>query len=271
MGELVVVLALVKVYDYVRSLAAEREPLARGHGEHLLSAERLLDLDWEHAGNHWLAGHRTLGLAAAYWYQFAHIGVTLTVLVCCYVAQPSRYRPARNALVVTNLVGMAVFFTFPVMPPRLLPGGGFTDSVAAAGFGSEHGGPIPADQFAAMPSLHLAWATWTGLVAAGLLSNKLARTLCHAYPVATALVVVVTANHYVLDVVAGVVVALAAVWTTSRRAVRQQAASGGTGSGGTGSGETDSAPFRDEREQAAPPAEETGTVDAITGRLPSPP
>jgi membrane-associated phospholipid phosphatase len=212
LGELVVVLVLVRVYDLVRAQAAVRAEPARRNGEGLLSAEHLLRLDWEAAANRWLTGHHGLSRAAAYWYQFAHLSVTLSVLAICYLVRPALYRPARNALVGTNVVGMAVFFLYPVMPPRLLPGHDFVDSVAGAGFGTTHGGPVPANQFAAMPSLHLAWAMWTGLVVAALLrgtrANRGLRLLGPCYVALMAVVVVVTANHFLLDVVAGIAVAL---------------------------------------------------------------
>jgi len=221
-GELIIIVLLVKVYDLIRSLAAGRTPEARSHGEQVLAAERLLRLDWEYAANRWLAGHPPLELAAVYWYQFAHISVTLGVLIWCYVARPDRYRPLRNALVLTNVIGMTVFFLLPVMPPRLLPGTGYLDSVALAGFGATHTGPVPADQYAAMPSLHLAWAVWTAQVAVTLLAGRRGRWLCYLYPTTTAVVVVGTANHYVLDVVAGVVEAVAAVWLCGLLAGRLQ-------------------------------------------------
>ena len=211
LGEVLIVVLLVKVYDLIRSLAAVRAAPAQRHGGEVLSIERFLHLDWELAGNRWLTDHPPFATAAVYWYQFAHIGVTLAVLVWCYTADPDLYRPMRNALVVTNLVGMTVFFLLPVMPPRLLPGAGYIDSVADAGFGANHGGPVPADQYAAMPSLHLAWAVWTAYVAAALLAGRRGRALCHLYAVTTAVVVVVTANHFVLDVVAGVIVGLGAI------------------------------------------------------------
>jgi hypothetical protein len=213
-GELFIVIVLIKVYDYIRSLAAVRGGPALEHGRDVLSIERVLRLDVERAGNGWLTDHDVLSLGAAYWYQFAHISVTLTVLAWCYISSPTIYRRARNALVATNLVGMTVFFFLPVMPPRLLPGAGYIDSVAAAGFGSSHGGPVEADQYAAMPSLHLAWAVWTSLVAVALLRRYRGRLSSHFYPAVTAVVVVVTANHYVLDVLAGVAVALGTTWAT---------------------------------------------------------
>jgi membrane-associated phospholipid phosphatase len=212
-GELLIVIVLIKVYDYIRSLAAVRSGPALENGREILSLERALHLNIESVSNRWLQDHDVWSLVAVNWYQFAHISVTLTVLAWCYIGSPTIYRRARNALVATNLVGMTVFFFLPVMPPRLLPGAGYIDSVAAAGFGSI-GGPVEADQYAAMPSLHLAWAVWTSLVAVALLRRYRGHLFCYIYPTITAVVVVVTANHYLLDVVAGVAVAVATTWVT---------------------------------------------------------
>jgi membrane-associated phospholipid phosphatase len=212
--ELIIVVLLIKVYDLIRSLAAVRAAPAHRHGAQTLNLERALHLNWELTLNRWLTDHQPLAVFAVYWYQFAHIGVTLAVLVWCYIAGPRLYRPVRNALVITNLTGMTVYFLLPVAPPRLLANAGFTDTVAEAGFGATHGGPVPADQYAAMPSLHLAWAVWTAYVAASLLRGRSVgpvRRLAYLYPVITGTVVVVTANHFVLDVVAGVAVGVGAI------------------------------------------------------------
>jgi membrane-associated phospholipid phosphatase len=216
LGELAVVLVLVKVYDWVRSLEATRSGPALRHAEHLLDVERWLHIDVELAATHWLAAHQPLSLIAAWWYQFAHLSVTLTVLAWCWWRRPDLYRRARNALVLTNVAGLLVFLVLPMMPPRLLPGGGYVDAAAAAGFGPPHAGPVAADQYAAMPSLHLAWATWTAAVAITLLAGRRGRRLVLLYPAVTAVVVVVTGNHYVLDVVAGVAVAVLALLAAQR-------------------------------------------------------
>jgi hypothetical protein len=212
LGELIIILVLVKVYDRVRALEAARRGPALRNAHAVVDIERWLHIDVERAATHWLAGQHTLSLIASWWYQLAHITVTLTVLGWCYLRRPDAYRQARNALALTNVVWLVVFVVLPVMPPRLLPGGGYVDAVAAAGFGAAHtAGPVPADQYAAMPSLHLAWATWTAAVAVTLLAGRRWRVACFAYPTLTAVVVVVTGNHYVLDVVAGVAVAVLAL------------------------------------------------------------
>ena len=80
--------------------------------------------------------------------------------------------------------------------------------MAAAGFGTSHGGPVEPAQFAAMPSLHLAWAMWVAIVAFAMLRGKAQRGWVFLYPVMTTVAVIATGNHYVLDVVAGVALAL---------------------------------------------------------------
>lgn len=215
-GELLVLLLLLWAYDVVRAHAAVRETAALRHGRQLLDLERWLHVDIELAANLWATQQTTLSLAASYWYQFTHLSVTLAVLVWCWWRRAGSYRRARNALVLTNLFGLIFFLLYPVAPPRFLPGFGFVDSVAEAGFGPTHGGPVTADQFGAFPSLHLAWAVWTAVVAYRLISIKTLRRLWLCYPAITAVVVVLTGNHYLLDVLAGALIALTTLATAHR-------------------------------------------------------
>jgi hypothetical protein len=211
LGELVIIAALLVVYDRVRSLAAVRSAVADSHGWAILDMESVLHLRIERALNSWLTQQGFIRVMAIDFYQYLHVSVTLAVLVVCYVRRPAAYRPARNALVLTNVVGLAVFAVYPVAPPRLLPGAGFVDSVAAAGFGSSHG-LSHADLYGALPSLHLAWAAWVAVTGFTLTRRRLPRLLFVAYPILTAIVVVATANHYVLDVASGALLGIAAAW-----------------------------------------------------------
>jgi hypothetical protein len=213
LGELVIIAALLVVYDRVRSLAAVRSAVADSHGWAILDLESVLHLRIERAFNSWLTQHGFIRVLAIDFYQYLHVSVALAVLVVCYLRRPAAYRPARNALVLTNVVGLAVFAVYPVAPPRLLPGAGFVDSVAAAGFGSSHG-LSHADLYGALPSLHLAWATWVAVTGFTLTRRLLPRVLFVAYPILTAIVVVATANHYVLDVASGALLGIAAAWAS---------------------------------------------------------
>jgi membrane-associated phospholipid phosphatase len=210
-GEVLVIVCLLRVYDMARAQADLRRLPAVVHGETILSIERFFRLDVEHAANLWVTSHHVLSLVFSDLYQFAHIPVTLSVLAWCWWRRPDLYRPARNALVAINVAGLAVFLLLPVAPPRLLPGYGFVDAVAQAGYGTTHGGPVPADQYGALPSLHLAWAVWSAVLVMRMLPRTRLRFLCWLYPLTVTSVVVVTGNHYLLDALAGTAVALVAV------------------------------------------------------------
>jgi hypothetical protein len=140
-------------------------------------------------------------------YDLAHIDVTLVVLVVCFVFRAPVYRRARNALLLVNLAGLVVFLAFPVAPPRLLPGAGFVDIVAGSGtWGAwEAGGGVAdhANELASMPSLHAAWAIWVALTVMSMTTRRSWRLLAWTHVALTCTVVIVTGNHYVIDVLAG--------------------------------------------------------------------
>jgi hypothetical protein len=213
LGEVVVVALLVFAYDRVRQHAAPRRDQALAHGQAVLHAEHRLHLDWEHAANAWLGHHLTLREVASWWYQLAHVTLAITVLAWCWLAAPAVYRVARNTLVLTNVAGLIVFAVCPVAPPRLLPGAGFSDSIALA-LGTGQAAHPPPDQYAAMPSLHLAWATWVAFTVWAITAHtgrlRSLRVPALLHPVLTGVAVVITANHFVLDVVAGVALAVLA-------------------------------------------------------------
>jgi membrane-associated phospholipid phosphatase len=103
-----------------------------------------------------------------------------------------------------------VFWRYPVAPPRML--GGFTDVVASShALGSWHSGALASDanQLAAMPSLHIAWALWCTVAVWRMTARRWWRALAAVYPLVTGFAVLATGNHYVLDVLAGALLAAA--------------------------------------------------------------
>jgi membrane-associated phospholipid phosphatase len=115
-------------------------------------------------------------------------------------------------------LGLVGFWLYPLMPPRLLPESyGFVDTrLEFLAIGRPANDPAAENLYAAMPSLHLAWATWVTLSLWPLARRTWLRVLLVAYPVAQLFCTVVTANHYFLDAVGGWgVLALAWVLTAS--------------------------------------------------------
>jgi membrane-associated phospholipid phosphatase len=205
-GELLVIAWLAWVYDAINNLAPVREQTALAHGRAILNFERSLQLSPELTLNRWLAAHHTLGAITSYYYDNAHFIVTFGLLIWLWWKRADIYPPLRSVLVMINVIGLIVFWRYPVAPPRLLVGKGFTDVVASTHtIGSWHTGSLATDanQFGAMPSLHIAWAVWCALVLWRLSSRTWVRVLAVIYPCVTGLAVLSTGNHYLLDLVGG--------------------------------------------------------------------
>ena len=202
--ELLTIAWLCWVYDLVLNLEPLRANVALAHGRSVLNLEQTLGLDPEKGLNAWLAAQHGLGLAVSDYYDNAHFVVTLGVLAWLWWARPAAYRPLRSALVLVNLLAFVVFWLYPVAPPRML--GGFTDVVSSThAFGSWHAGSLAshANEFAAMPSLHMAWALWCAVAIWRVTERRWLRGLGLAHVSITAFAVLATANHYLLDLLAG--------------------------------------------------------------------
>jgi hypothetical protein len=212
------------VYDAITNLAPLRLHAALAHARDVLSVEQSLHIDPEHALDRWLAGHHTLALVISDYYDNAHFVVTLGLLGWLWWRRADIYRPLRTVLVLVNVIAFAVFWLFPVAPPRLLPG--FVDVVASThAIGSWHTGALAsaANQYAAMPSLHIAWAVWCTVAAWRMWTQRWVRVVAVVYPFLTAFAVLATGNHYVLDLFGGlatIAASLAIVRLIGRRPAR---------------------------------------------------
>jgi hypothetical protein len=202
--ELLAIGWLLFLYDAVTNLAPLRLSVALGNARGILHVERVLQIDPELTLDRWLAAHHTLGLILSDYYDNAHFIVTIGILVWLWWKRADLYRPLRNTLVLVNVIGFVVFWLFPVAPPRMLDG--FADVVASThAFGSWHTGALAsaANQLAAMPSLHMAWAGWCTIALWRISERRSIRTVAVLYPCLTALAVLSTGNHFLLDIVGG--------------------------------------------------------------------
>jgi hypothetical protein len=135
-----------------------------------------------------------------------HWPLIAAVAIWLHARHPTRYVHYRNAMLLSGAVGLIIFATWPVAPPRLADPL-FIDTVVERSDASRVMQPPQlTNQYAAMPSLHLGWNL---LIAVALIreSRHLAvRIAGWLTPVAMFLAMVMTANHYILDGVAGVVI-----------------------------------------------------------------
>ena len=225
-----IIASFLWAYDEINNLNPLRRAAAMGHGISVMHVELRTHLDPELALNRWLAVHASLGRFLADYYDLAHFVVTLTLLAFVWWRYADRYRMLRNSLIGINVIGFAIFWLFPVAPPRMLSSFGFVDIVAVThAIGSWSTGVVAsqANEYAAMPSLHVAWALWCAVAVWAIRRDVLSRALSAAYAAVTAVVVLATGNHYFLDVAAGVATAalasgFAVAWERRHRVTPEQ-------------------------------------------------
>jgi hypothetical protein len=209
-------------YSLVRLAVRADRHAAFAHAAQLRVAEQRMRLNVEPYLNHLAATHPVLAETSGYYYGLAHFIVTPLLLAWLYLRRSAAFPRLRSALFPATAAANVVFWAWPVAPPRFsVPG--MTDLLVARdipGTAHPHGATSLVNLYAAMPSLHVAWAAWCALAIVST-SRSRWRHLAWLYPSATTLAVLATANHFLLDAVGGL-----ASLATGRRLRRGWAAPG---------------------------------------------
>jgi PAP2 superfamily len=227
-GELTLVAVLLLVYEEIRWHMVQAGGAAASHALSVVSAERAIGLFHEQAVQAVFTPWDTVTDAFNTYYGGTHFLVPAVALAWLLLRHPEQYRRARTALAVTTAVAFVCFWLYPVAPPRLLPAGfGIVDTLRAGGSGHLESSLIntAGDQYASMPSLHVAWAVWCALALYPVVRHWALRVLVVAYPLMTTLVVVATGNHFFLDAAAGTLLA-GLTWAVVARLSRPGAEQG---------------------------------------------
>lgn len=203
-AELALIAVVYLVYRAGRMLTAGSVAAAHRHSDLVRHVEQLLHLPSEAAIQHAVGGARLFEAANVY-YVSVHFPLTIAFLVWGFVARPrAEYHWARNLMVVQTLSAVALHIVFPLAPPRMFPQWGFLDTMNVYGPSAYDGASATvANQYAAMPSLHVGWAVLIAVVVART-GPRWLRYLTAAHALTTFAVVTVTANHWFLDTVVAV-------------------------------------------------------------------
>jgi hypothetical protein len=213
--EIGIALVAYLLYGLVRNNVDGRIDVAEAFAYRILSFEESWGLDVELGFNEWVAASEPVAVTMNYYYALLHFVVPLAVLVWLWRRHGSVYSLARNALLLGSMIALLGFWLLPLAPPRLLPAIGYVDTFWFYDTWGSLSDPALArlsNQYAAMPSLHVGWALWAGVVILVLARRPWVRALGVLYPVVTLVVVVGTANHFVLDAVGSVVVMASGAW-----------------------------------------------------------
>ena len=228
--EVLLIAAFYFVYQFVRGLAdlGARNRAFR-NANLIVNMEKALHMFVEQPFQQALLHYDWLITVSNTYYGTLHFFATGGILAWLFFFRHGEYRRAGNILAVMTLTAMVVFIAFPLAPPRLLScndgipatsphgptiGKCFKDTLHEAGGAFSYQSPVAkavANPYAAMPSLHFGWSLWCGLMLWWFGRRKILRVLAITHVLLTVFVIVVTANHYLLDAVGGLIVALFAI------------------------------------------------------------
>lgn len=239
--EAAIVVVFYVIYSWIRNqfgsnrIAAEGIPRAAfRNAELIIRWEDAIGLYHESTIQAWFLPYTWFIQFWNVFYGTAHFIVTIAVFAVLFWKRPAVFPQWRNTLAAMTALAIVGFAFFPLMPPRLLDepcpwegpnswGGrciaselrgedesfGFVDTLATFGgpwsFDSETMASI-SNQYAAMPSLHIGWSTWCAIAMWPLLRRRRWKALMLLYPLVTLFCIVVTANHFWLDGVGGLIV-----------------------------------------------------------------
>jgi hypothetical protein len=220
--EICVVMVVYELYTTARWKVAGDHATAVQHGLAVLRLEHHLGIAWE-----WWLQDAALRMPPLVWlgnacYVVLHRPFLVTAALIVFARDRACYRRMRTTFVLSCGAGLLVFWLLPVAPPRLLPDAGFVDTLKRDWPSASYQPGARVNEFAAIPSFHVGWnvlAVWSLLQVT---SNRRLRILLTTVPALMLLTVVVTANHYLLDAVAGVLIISCCYLVASRLSIEHR-------------------------------------------------
>lgn len=206
LGEVALFAAALVVYQVSRALVIGSPATAVANARALIHLEKGTGLFVEPGIQASMLDHLQLVEALNLFYLSAHWIVTPLFFVWLYRRRRAVYPAVRNAFLVANGIALVVFMVFPVAPPRIAgTRDGLVDTLHQVSDVDLHGGLLSGlfNPYAAVPSMHFGYSALIGVTLFVLLRPWPLRALALAYPVVVFLTIVGTANHYVIDAVAG--------------------------------------------------------------------
>jgi membrane-associated phospholipid phosphatase len=207
--QLVIWLGFGFAYQLARGLADRNPAKAFENGLRVIDVERGAHALFEVSLQHLMDSPGLLTTFANWTYWGSQFTVVGLALLWVYLRHNEAFVRFRNVLLLANAIGLVGYVLMPTAPPRMFPGFGFMDTLAAYGSIQHESGlvQLAANPYAAMPSLHSADALIVGVVLASVVRPWPLKIVWLLWPAWVWFCVMATGNHYWLDVVGGIVVA----------------------------------------------------------------
>jgi membrane-associated phospholipid phosphatase len=221
--QVVIWFGFLAAYQVARGVADRDPARAFENGLKVIDLERRGDALFELSLQGLVQSSGVLMALTSWTYWLSQFTVLGIALLWVYLRHNELFPRFRNVVMLANVIGLIGYVLMPTAPPRLFPDFGFADTLAQ--FGSlNHGSALieaASNPYAAMPSLHAADALIVGVTLALILKHWWAKALWLAWPAWVWFSVMATGNHFWLDIVAGVLVALAAAIVLERQTLRR--------------------------------------------------
>jgi membrane-associated phospholipid phosphatase len=211
--QLAIWFGFLAAYQAARGIADRNTPQAFQNGLHVIGIERHAHALFELTLQRLVDGSELLAALVSWTYWNSEFTVVGLALLFVYLRRNEAFVRFRNSILLANVIGLLGYVLLPTAPPRMFPDLGFADTLADFG-GLNHGSglvELASNPYAAMPSLHAADALIVGLSMAAVCKRWWSKTVWLLWPAWVWFAVMGTGNHFWLDVVAGVVVALIAL------------------------------------------------------------
>jgi membrane-associated phospholipid phosphatase len=197
-------------YRVVRGIVDGPANVAYQHARDIVNLERSLHLFFEQRVQSWTIDHKLLIDIANWMYVNSHFLVTTTFLIWLYVTRNHAYYFVRNMFLVAMVFALIGYVFYPTAPPRFLPEWGFQDTVEDFfGNGASQSASVLYNPYAAMPSMHVAFALMVAVPAIQLVRARALKIIWAFYPLLVTFVVISTGNHFWFDAAVGSLVAVA--------------------------------------------------------------
>ena len=208
-GEVLIVVSAYFAYFTVRGLVETREAQAFHRAIDIIELEQALGIFWEPGLQSYILRFDWLVNLANWTYIWGHWPVIVFAAIWLFLLHREAYSVYRNAFLISGAIGLIIFFMLPVAPPRFMDAWGFVDTVTERSQAYRVLQP-PAfvNQYAAMPSLHFGWNLLVGIAIYRHGKSLLFKVIGVALPVVMFASIVLTANHYIIDGLAGGMLAI---------------------------------------------------------------
>src|SRR5574341_320851 len=208
LAEILLIASALPMYYLVRGQAHQRVGEAVQRGVDIVNFEKSIGIFWEVQLQSWILPYDWLVTFLNAFYLYGHLPIIGVLAVWMYFWHRPQYLLMRNAFLLSGAIGLVIFLNFPTAPPRLLAANGVDIGVVATIF-PEYKRSRPdtpsffVNEYAAMPSLHIGWNLLVGITLWLSTRNIFMRAFGVLMPITMFAVIVLTANHYIIDAFAG--------------------------------------------------------------------